>query len=49
MTVTGLVQLIHFPAFINQEVVVMSRFDMKEMLRTMEKWRCNELWLVPRR
>lgn len=48
MTVTGLVQIMHLPALLNQEVVIMRKFTMKGMLDAIVKYKSNELWLVPR-
>lgn len=32
----------------DQELVLMAQFDMKSMLEAVVKYRCEELWLVPR-
>ncbi|KAH7012946.1 hypothetical protein EDB80DRAFT_638627 [Ilyonectria destructans] len=45
--ITGLVHLLHLPIVLGQDVVVMSKFDMKRMLDTVVKYTCNELWVVP--
>lgn len=36
------------PAHINQEVIIMAKFNMKDMLDAIVKYKSNELWLVPR-
>jgi hypothetical protein len=46
--VTGLVHLIHLPVVLEQDIVLMDRFDMRKMLNTVVKYTCNELWVVPR-
>ncbi|PVH71102.1 acetyl-CoA synthetase-like protein [Cadophora sp. DSE1049] len=45
--ITGLVQIMIFPVHINQEVIIMARFNMKNMLDAVVKYRSEELWLVP--
>ncbi|KAL1892203.1 hypothetical protein Sste5346_007159 [Sporothrix stenoceras] len=45
--ITGLLQLIHLPVMMDQELVLMAQFDMKSMLEAVVKYRCEELWLVP--
>ncbi|KAL2202236.1 acetyl-CoA synthetase-like protein [Sarocladium strictum] len=45
--ITGLVHLLHLPVALDQDMVVMAKFDMTSMLRTIVKYKCNELWLVP--
>ncbi len=47
-SVTGIVQLLQLPLVLNQEVVVMGKFKLREMLQTIVRYRCEELWLVPR-
>ena len=47
--ITGLVQLLQLPIVLNQIVVVLAKFDMKSMLDTIIKHRCDELWMVPRK
>lgn len=29
-------------------MVIMAKFDMKQMMETIVKFKCDELWLVPR-
>jgi hypothetical protein len=48
-TVTGIVHLLHLPLLLHQDVVIMSRFNMDEMLKTIAAFKCEELWLVPRK
>ncbi|KPM45610.1 hypothetical protein AK830_g935 [Neonectria ditissima] len=45
--ITGLVHLIHLPVVLEQDIVIMDKFDMRKMLNTVVKYRCNELWVVP--
>ncbi|KAH6871818.1 hypothetical protein B0T10DRAFT_590601 [Thelonectria olida] len=45
--ITGLVHLIHLPVVLEQDVVLMDRFNMRNMLNTVVKYTCNELWVVP--
>ncbi|CAK7231499.1 hypothetical protein SBRCBS47491_007950 [Sporothrix bragantina] len=45
--ITGLLQLIHLPVMMDQELVLMAQFDMPSMLDAVVKYRCEELWLVP--
>ncbi|KAH8168586.1 AMP-binding enzyme domain-containing protein [Sarocladium implicatum] len=45
--ITGLVHLLHLPFLLNQNIVVVNKFDMKSMLDAITRFRCNELWLVP--
>ncbi|KAL2842146.1 hypothetical protein BJX68DRAFT_257908 [Aspergillus pseudodeflectus] len=45
--ITGIVHLLHLPLLLHQDVVIMSRFNMDEMLRTIAAFKCEELWLVP--
>ncbi|KAH7169889.1 hypothetical protein EDB81DRAFT_676226 [Dactylonectria macrodidyma] len=45
--ITGLVHLIHLPVLLGQDVVIMDKFNMREMLNTVVKYKCNELWVVP--
>ncbi|CAK7202399.1 hypothetical protein SEUCBS139899_005122 [Sporothrix eucalyptigena] len=45
--ITGLLQLIHLPVMMDQELVLMAQFDMPSMLEAVVKYRCEELWLVP--
>ncbi|KAH6711195.1 hypothetical protein BKA61DRAFT_645348 [Leptodontidium sp. MPI-SDFR-AT-0119] len=45
--ITGLVQIMILPAHINQEVIIMAKFNMKDMLDAIVKYKSNELWLVP--
>lgn len=47
-TVTGLAQIMHLPVLVNQDVVLVHKFNMKKMLDAIVKYRANELWLVPR-
>ncbi|OQU94473.1 hypothetical protein CLAIMM_00827 [Cladophialophora immunda] len=45
--ITGLVQILQLPIVIDQEVILMPKFDMKGMMDTITKYKCDELWLVP--
>ncbi|KIW70046.1 hypothetical protein PV04_02357 [Phialophora macrospora] len=45
--IAGLVLMTFLPFFLNQEVVVLSRFEMREMLEAITKYRVTELGLVP--
>jgi acyl-CoA synthetase (AMP-forming)/AMP-acid ligase II len=47
--VTGIVQILAVPLVLNQEVVVMSKFKFEEMLEVIEQYKCDELWMVPRK
>jgi hypothetical protein len=47
--VAGLSQLTFIPFFLNQEVVVLAKFEMKSMLEAVTKYKVNEMWLVPRK
>lgn len=47
--VTGIVQIIQLPLALNQIVVIMAKFNMQEMLDVIYKYKCDELWLVPRK
>ena len=46
--VTGIVQILQLPLTLNQEVVMMSKFNMQEMLDVIVNFKCDELWMVPR-
>lgn len=48
-SVTGIVQILQLPLVLNQQVVMMPKFNMKEMLDVIYKYKCDELWLVPRK
>jgi hypothetical protein len=48
MPVTGLIHLLHLPLIMTQEVIVIPRFTMETMLKTISTFRCEELWMVPR-
>ncbi|KAM0548066.1 hypothetical protein ACHAPJ_010124 [Fusarium lateritium] len=41
-TVLGILPFYH-----KQHMIVMARFDMKQMMRTIVRFKCDELWLVP--
>ncbi|KAF5566247.1 phenylacetyl ligase [Fusarium napiforme] len=45
--ITGLVHLLHLPIVLNQQMVIMAKFDMKQMMETIVRFKCDELWLVP--
>ncbi|KIW99599.1 uncharacterized protein Z518_11012 [Rhinocladiella mackenziei CBS 650.93] len=45
--ITGIVQILQLPLALNQEVVMMAKFNMQEMLDVIVKYKCDELWLVP--
>ncbi|KAF5552615.1 phenylacetyl ligase [Fusarium mexicanum] len=45
--VTGLVHLLHLPIVLEQQMVIMAKFDMKQMMETIVRFKCDELWLVP--
>lgn len=48
IAVTGLVHLIQLPPASGQDLVIMTTFDMKAMMEVIVRFRCTELWLVPR-
>ncbi|KAJ4262904.1 hypothetical protein NW762_006517 [Fusarium torreyae] len=45
--ITGLIHLLHLPIILEQHMIIMARFDMKQMMRTIVQFKCDELWLVP--
>ncbi|KAF5694265.1 phenylacetyl ligase [Fusarium globosum] len=45
--ITGLVHLLHLPVVLEQQMVIMAKFDMKQMMETIVRFKCDELWLVP--
>ncbi|RFU24017.1 hypothetical protein B7463_g12317, partial [Scytalidium lignicola] len=45
--IAGLSQQIIIPFILNQEVVVMDKFHMKNMLHAIQSYQINEVWLVP--
>ncbi|OAP57398.1 hypothetical protein AYL99_08136 [Fonsecaea erecta] len=45
--ITGLVQILQLPIVLDQQVILMPKFDMKGMMDTIVKYKCDELWLVP--
>ncbi|KAG7410007.1 hypothetical protein DER46DRAFT_689728 [Fusarium sp. MPI-SDFR-AT-0072] len=45
--ITGLVHLLHLPIVLEQQMVIMAKFDMKQMMETIVRFKCDELWLVP--
>ncbi|CVL06724.1 related to phenylacetyl-CoA ligase [Fusarium mangiferae] len=45
--ITGLVHLLHLPIILEQQMVIMAKFDMKQMMETIVRFKCDELWLVP--
>ncbi|KAI1619265.1 hypothetical protein EDD37DRAFT_676002 [Exophiala viscosa] len=45
--ITGLIQILNVPIVLNQDVIVMPKFNMKQMLDVIVRYRCDELWLVP--
>ncbi|KAF5591071.1 phenylacetyl ligase [Fusarium pseudoanthophilum] len=45
--ITGLVHLLHLPIVLDQQMVIMAKFDMKQMMETIVRFKCDELWLVP--
>lgn len=47
-TVTGLVHLLHLPSTLDQDLVVVPKFDMRRMMQVVVQYHCTELWLVPR-
>lgn len=47
-TVAGLSQLVFCPIFLNSEVVILAKFEMRAMLEAVVKYKINEMWLVPR-
>lgn len=49
IVVTGIVQILQLPLALNQEVVIMGKFNMQEMLDVIDKYKCDELWMVPRK
>lgn len=49
LLVTGLVQILHLPVLLDQEVIVMEQFTMTTMLQAITSYGCQELWVVPRK
>lgn len=47
--VTGLVQILQLPIVLDQQVIIMPKFDMKAMMEIIVRYKCDELWLVPRK
>ncbi|KAF5973534.1 hypothetical protein FBULB1_8280 [Fusarium bulbicola] len=45
--ITGLIHLLHLPIVLEQQMVIMAKFDMKQMMETIVRFKCDELWLVP--
>ncbi|EXJ56091.1 hypothetical protein A1O7_09022 [Cladophialophora yegresii CBS 114405] len=45
--ITGIVQILQLPLVLNQQVVMMPKFNMQQMLDVIYKYKCDELWLVP--
>ncbi|KAI8649664.1 hypothetical protein NCS55_01467000 [Fusarium keratoplasticum] len=45
--ITGLVHLLHLPIALQQDMVIMAKFNMTRMMQTIVEYRCDELWLVP--
>ncbi|KAK6387326.1 hypothetical protein LTS17_000593 [Exophiala oligosperma] len=45
--ITGIVQILQLPLIINQQVVMMPKFNLKDMINVIYKYKCDELWLVP--
>lgn len=45
--IAGLSQLVFLPFFLNQEVVVLPKFEMRTMLEAIKQYQISELWLVP--
>ncbi|CVL03459.1 hypothetical protein FPRO04_09749 [Fusarium proliferatum] len=45
--ITGLVHLLHLPIVLEQQMVIMAKFEMKQMMETIVRFKCDELWLVP--
>ncbi|PNP85367.1 hypothetical protein FNYG_01196 [Fusarium nygamai] len=45
--ITGLVHVLHLPIVLEQQMVIMAKFDMREMMETIVRFKCDELWLVP--
>ncbi|KAH6648332.1 hypothetical protein BKA67DRAFT_574528 [Truncatella angustata] len=45
--ITGLVHSLHFPVFLNAEVIMLPEFSMQAMLETIVKYQIRELLLVP--
>ncbi|KAG5808559.1 hypothetical protein H9Q74_002516 [Fusarium xylarioides] len=45
--ITGLVHLLHLPIVLEQQMVIMAKFDIKQMMETILRFKCDELWLVP--
>ncbi|KAF5981905.1 phenylacetyl ligase [Fusarium coicis] len=45
--ITGLVHLLHLPIVLEQQMVIMAKFDVKRMMETIVRFKCDELWLVP--
>jgi len=46
--VTGLLQIMIVPIFLNQDVVIIRKFELRKMLAIVTRHQCEELWLVPR-
>ncbi|KAH8589605.1 4-coumarate:coenzyme A ligase [Bisporella sp. PMI_857] len=45
--ITGLIQIMTLPVHIGQNVILMKKFNMKNMLEAIVKYQAGELWLVP--
>ncbi|KAJ0269073.1 hypothetical protein COL940_012792 [Colletotrichum noveboracense] len=45
--ITGLLQFLHVPIMFDQDVVLLSKFNMADMMKTILSYKCKELWLVP--
>lgn len=45
--ITGLVHSLHFPVFLNAEVIMLPEFSMDAMLATIVEYQISELLLVP--
>ncbi|KAJ9605985.1 hypothetical protein H2200_009834 [Cladophialophora chaetospira] len=45
--IAGLSQLTFVPFFLNQEVAILAKFEIRSMLEAVTKYKVNEMWLVP--
>ncbi|KAN0105865.1 4-coumarate-CoA ligase 2 [Hyaloscypha variabilis] len=45
--ITGLLQIMIVPVFLNQDVVIIRKFELRKMLGIVTRHQCEELWLVP--
>jgi acyl-CoA synthetase (AMP-forming)/AMP-acid ligase II len=49
IVVTGLLQIMIVPVFLNHDVVIIRKYELRKMLDIVTRHQCGELWLVPRK